>query len=329
MDEPVPAAPASEESPEKDKDDQIQKLKAENRLAAAEDSKTPEPEDSSMGVDDKENGDSTCSSTVNPPTTSEDVSAGSSTAKAGMGSVTEAKRTLQAKDVVMTGLWVAAQLKPVWEALRKRNEPYKLKMLSCQVCGFKTESRLVLQAHRSTVHFKHGKYQCAMCPEFDTNEQRLINHYLESHKIVASKEEAQGKYPCPICDEDFQYKGVRDTHLRTCKKDYSRVRNIMGPKGPEDQLMINRWLWDRPPIDPTILQQQQAAQAQQKRNQLAQAQQAVAQAALRRTAAVRDAQQSALQQQLLQQQQRMRQAAAMMQQRSMLGQNSNSLIAGV
>ncbi|KAK6751592.1 hypothetical protein RB195_003166 [Necator americanus] len=224
---------------------------------------------------------------------------------------------------------VAAQLKPVWEALRKRNEPYKLKLLSCQVCGFRTESRIVLQAHRSTVHFKNGKYQCAMCPEFDTNEQRLINHYLESHMIIATKDETQAKYPCLICDEDFQYKGLRDTHLRTCKKDYSRVRNVMGPKGPDDQLMINRWLWDRPPIDPTILQQQQAAQAQQKRNQLAQAQQAVAQAALRRTAAVRDAQQNALQQQLLQQQQRMRQAAAMMQQRNMLGQNSNSLIAAM
>ncbi|KAJ1350878.1 hypothetical protein KIN20_006789 [Parelaphostrongylus tenuis] len=224
---------------------------------------------------------------------------------------------------------VAAQLKPVWEALRKRNEPYKLKLLTCQVCGFKTESRMILQTHRSTVHYKNGKYQCAMCPEFDTNEQRLINHYLTSHLVVASKDEAQAKYPCLICDEDFQYKGLRDTHLRTCKKDYSRIRNVMGPKGCDDQLMINRWLWERPPIDPTILQQQQAAQQQQKRNQLAQAQQAVAQAALRRTAAVRDAQQSVLQQQLLQQQQRMRQAAAMMQQRTMMGQNSNSLIAAM
>ncbi|KJH45620.1 zinc finger, C2H2 type [Dictyocaulus viviparus] len=224
---------------------------------------------------------------------------------------------------------VALQLKPVWEALRKRNEPYKLKMLTCQVCGFKTESRIVLQTHRSTVHYKNGKYQCAMCPEFDTNEQRLINHYLASHLVVATKDEVQAKYPCLICDEDFQYKGLRDTHLRVCKKDYSRVRNVMGPKGSDDQLMINRWLWERPPIDPTILQQQQAAQQQQKRNQLAQAQQAVAQAALRRTAAVRDAQQSALQQQLLQQQQRMRQAAAMMQQRNMIGQNSNSLIAAM
>ncbi|KAE9416508.1 hypothetical protein Angca_002574, partial [Angiostrongylus cantonensis] len=224
---------------------------------------------------------------------------------------------------------VAAQLKPVWEALRKRNEPYKLKLLTCQVCGFKTESRMILQAHRSTVHYKNGKYQCAMCPEFDTNEKRLINHYLASHFVVATKDEPQAKYPCLICDEDFQYKGLRDTHLRTCKKDYSRVRNIMGPKGCDDQLMINQWLWERPPVDPTILQQQQAAQQQQKRNQLAQAQQAVAQAALRRTAAVRDAQQSALQQQLLQQQQRMRQAAAMMQQRNMIGQNSNSLIAAM
>lgn len=118
---------------------------------------------------------------------------------------------------------VAAQLKPVWEALRKRNEPYKLKMLSCQVFGFKTESRMVLQSHRSTVHYKNGKYQCAMCPEFDTNEQRLMNHYLESHSVIASKEETQAKYPCLICDEDFQYKGIRDTHLRVCKKDYSRV----------------------------------------------------------------------------------------------------------
>ncbi|VDM63030.1 unnamed protein product [Angiostrongylus costaricensis] len=224
---------------------------------------------------------------------------------------------------------VAAQLKPVWEALRKRNEPYKLKLLTCQVCGFKTESRMILQAHRSTVHYKNGKYQCAMCPEFDSNEKRLINHYLASHFVVATKDEPQAKYPCLICDEDFQYKGLRDTHLRTCKKDYSRVRNIMGPKGCDDQLMINQWLWERPPVDPTILQQQQAAQQQQKRNQLAQAQQAVAQAALRRTAAVRDAQQSALQQQLLQQQQRMRQAAAMMQQRNMIGQNSNSLIAAM
>ena len=28
----------------------------------------------------------------------------------------------------------------------------------------------------------------------------------------------------------------------------------------DDLLTVNKWLWDRPPIDPTILQQQQAAQ---------------------------------------------------------------------
>lgn len=31
---------------------------------------------------------------------------------------------------------VAAQLKPVWESLRKRNEPYKLKLVSCNVSAF-------------------------------------------------------------------------------------------------------------------------------------------------------------------------------------------------
>lgn len=30
-------------------------------------------------------------------------------------------------------LQVAAQLKPVWESLKKKNEPYKLKQISCHV----------------------------------------------------------------------------------------------------------------------------------------------------------------------------------------------------
>ncbi|RCN37143.1 hypothetical protein ANCCAN_16965 [Ancylostoma caninum] len=72
MDEPVPTVQTPEEST--DQDDQIQKLKAENRLAASEGDANGE--DSTMGVDDKENGDSTSSPAVNAPTTSEDVSAG-------------------------------------------------------------------------------------------------------------------------------------------------------------------------------------------------------------------------------------------------------------
>lgn len=37
----------------------------------------------------------------------------------------------------------------------------------------------------------------------------------------------------------------------------------MAPKHPQDVSAINHWLWDKPPVDPTILQQQQVAQRQQ------------------------------------------------------------------
>lgn len=225
---------------------------------------------------------------------------------------------------------VAAQLKPVWEALKKKNEPYKLNLHKCQVCGFQTESRLVLQNHRSRSHFRNGKYQCAMCPEYDTNEQRLLNHYLESHLVIAQKDDLQAKYPCLICEEDFQFKGLRDQHMKMCKKDYARVRHVMAPKLNDDILMVNRWLWDRPPIDPTILQQQQAAQAQQKKTQLQQAQAQAQAAALRR--GVNNAASALLQQQMLQNQQRQQQQmrqqiGALMNNRSLIG--SNNLIAAM
>lgn len=75
-------------------------------------------------------------------------------------------------------LKVAQQLKPVWEALRKKNEPYKLKQYTCQLCNFRTESRIILSVHRQTPHFDGRKYQCALCPEFFTNENMIAQHYL-------------------------------------------------------------------------------------------------------------------------------------------------------
>ncbi|VDK46720.1 unnamed protein product [Anisakis simplex] len=172
---------------------------------------------------------------------------------------------------------VAQQLKPVWEALRKKNEPYKLKQYTCQLCCFKTESRIVLALHRQTPHFDGRKHQCALCPEYFTNENMIVQHYAKQHELVAGKEEAIPKNPCPCCDEDFMYKGQRDQHLKTCRRDLNRVRLIMAPKAPHDVSAINQWLWEKPPVDPAILQQQQVAQRQQaekqQRAQLAQQQQ--------------------------------------------------------
>ncbi|KHN72429.1 MOG interacting and ectopic P-granules protein 1 [Toxocara canis] len=237
---------------------------------------------------------------------------------------------------------VAQQLKPVWEALRKKNEPYKLKQYTCQLCSFKTESRVVLALHRQTPHFDGRKHQCALCPEYFTNENMIIQHYARQHELVAGKEEPIPKNPCPCCDEDFMYKGQRDQHLKTCRRDLNRVRLIMAPKAPQDVSAINQWLWEKPPVDPAILQQQQVAQRQQaekqQRAQLAQQQQ-LQQQQQRRTQAVahNPALLTAQQQQavFILQQQRIRaaqaQAAALSQQHAKMSNimNNPSLLAAV
>lgn len=208
---------------------------------------------------------------------------------------------------------VASQLKPVWEQLKKKNEPYKQHLLSCAICDFKTESLMVLNDHKACVHqAKLGRYQCAICNEFDTNEQKIITHYLLKHKVIAKKCEVEVKIGCWICEEEFPLKGLRDAHFKQCKKDYSKVRNIMAPK--DDHLHINKWLWDKPPVDPTILHQQQQAQQQQlqkKQAAMIAAQQAQLTAMRRQQA--NNVSSALYQQQLLQQQNssRIRQMALM------------------
>ncbi|CAB3405885.1 unnamed protein product [Caenorhabditis bovis] len=216
--------------------------------------------------------------------------------------IVHAKNLPETPKNVETYKQVAQQLKPVWETLKRKNEPYKLKTARCHLCGFQSESRLVMSRHKSTLHHIGSKFQCTFCKEIDTNEQRMLDHYLDAHLIVAIKEEKEAKFPCPICEEDFNFKGVREQHYKQCKKDYIRVRNIMAPKA-DDILHINRWLWEKPPVDPTILQQQQAQQAK-KHSQAAQQMQAIRAKQLQAQQMLQQKQLALLKQQQQQQQQR-------------------------
>ncbi|KAL3099032.1 hypothetical protein niasHS_001020 [Heterodera schachtii] len=159
---------------------------------------------------------------------------------------------------------VAAQLKPVWEGLKAKNEPYKLKLSTCHVCNFKTDSRTVLDQHLHTLHFIGRRFQCTFCPEFDTNEYRITKHIIEEHGVRPSPAETgPTKMQCPICEVEFNYKGQRDTHLRVCRRDLHKLRTIQSGHAPEHILMVNRWLWEKPPMEPSILVQQQQQQQQQ------------------------------------------------------------------
>ncbi|EGT36372.1 hypothetical protein CAEBREN_05804 [Caenorhabditis brenneri] len=229
---------------------------------------------------------------------------------------------------------VAAQLKPVWETLKRKNEPYKVKMSLCQVCGFQTESKLVMDTHKQTLHYTGTKFQCTFCKEADTSEQRMKDHYFKAHLVIAIPEEKEPKYPCTICEEDFNFKGAREQHYKQCKRDYIRIRNIMAPK-QDDLLYINRWLWERPPPDPSVIQQQQQAavrQAQQKKQQqlINQQQAAAVTAQILRKQQMQQQKQAKLREQ--QQSAQFRQMAQLLQQTQNSQQNrnlSNNLIAAM
>ncbi|KAK0409450.1 hypothetical protein QR680_004545 [Steinernema hermaphroditum] len=203
---------------------------------------------------------------------------------------------------------VASQLKPIWETLKKKNEPYKLKLLTCRLCKFQTENSVVMSMHKQTPHFDGRKYSCGYCEEFDTNEGRILKHYVEAHQIQPlQREEQPAKNPCGICDEDFAYKGQRDVHMRACKRNIQKLRSVMAPVIPDHVSMFNRWLWEKPPVDASILQQQQAAASQQQKQKAAQEKQ-------------RKLQQQ--QQQLQQQKQRQQQLLQQQRLAQMLSQNS-------
>ncbi|KAF7626133.1 Mep-1 [Meloidogyne graminicola] len=217
---------------------------------------------------------------------------------------------------------VAAQLRPVWQSLKEKNAPFVLKIYKCHVCGFKTESKMILSAHRLTLHYVGRRYQCTFCHEFDTNENRMTLHIMEAHcfKPVVP-EQAPNAMQCPICDAEFNYKVQRDQHMKMCRRDLNKIRNIQMGRTPEDINFVNRWLWDKPPVEPSILGQQQEAAAQQRQQQLRQQQlllqqqkikqqQAAAAAALRAAASQNNG--------LPQQQQLLRQQRAML----MTGGNS-------
>uniref|UniRef100_A0A914XKD7 C2H2-type domain-containing protein n=1 Tax=Plectus sambesii TaxID=2011161 RepID=A0A914XKD7_9BILA len=139
---------------------------------------------------------------------------------------------------------VAAQLRPVLDALRAKNEPYKTKTHRCHLCSFRSDSLLVLAQHKHMPHNDGRKFLCALCPDFDTSERRIRKHYLKKHNIIATEEDHGPRAPCPCCDMDFQYKGQRDMHLKSCKRNY--VRDRLAPTA-DDVATVSRWLWEKPP----------------------------------------------------------------------------------
>jgi hypothetical protein len=151
---------------------------------------------------------------------------------------------------------VAEQLKPVWQSLKEKNAPYKSKYHVCRVCRFKTDSLIAFSKHQWTLHYDGKKYSCTMCPEFNNNVARIRKHYMDKHEIVpTANEEPSNRLDCPICEEDFKFKGELNNHLKDCKRQALSQRRILHPT-ENDKLAINQWLWTKPTLEPRVARTQ-------------------------------------------------------------------------
>jgi hypothetical protein len=85
------------------------------------------------------------------------------------------------------------------------------------------------------------------CPPLNTVLSNLYSScFRQEHGVIATEEDPGPKAPCPCCTEDFPYKGMRDMHLKNCRRDLARARRLLAP-GPEDVATVSRWLWEKPP----------------------------------------------------------------------------------
>ncbi|CAF0844311.1 unnamed protein product [Brachionus calyciflorus] len=89
------------------------------------------------------------------------------------------------------------------EDLEEKNKVFKFPYCKCQICGFKTESRLVMDSHLTEPHNLTTNNVCNFCPNFKAkSKEKYSEHVLKEHGRLAKLEKhfIDEKLMCPICD---------------------------------------------------------------------------------------------------------------------------------
>uniref|UniRef100_A0A0N4ZQN9 C2H2-type domain-containing protein n=1 Tax=Parastrongyloides trichosuri TaxID=131310 RepID=A0A0N4ZQN9_PARTI len=136
---------------------------------------------------------------------------------------------------------VVVQLRPLYEQVKEDNKPYKVKHKKCKACGFKTESHAILMEHLQKLHYDGKRYRCTYCSEIDVSEKKILKHIRNVHDKEPIIEPIPDKYQCPICEENFPFKGPREAHYKLCKKDRMKVYNIQKLDEEKDINALNKF----------------------------------------------------------------------------------------
>ena len=152
--------------------------------------------------------------------------------------------------------------------VRTITKKFKFKQLECESCGFKTESKLVLDAHLAEPHSLNN-FNCNFCDFKSRSKEHYMKHVYEEHSRICKLERPYTKHMCNICDyqcnsgSDTSEKLMQHTQL-TCpfrasnlistdprNLDFNFIlANLQSPSRIE--LLDYEYLFEKKPIDPYI-----------------------------------------------------------------------------
>lgn len=109
------------------------------------------------------------------------------------------------------------------DELHKRNSCFRLPYCQCQACGFRTESRLVMDSHLAEPHHFSSLNVCNFCPNFKAKSREKYLHHVQTvHKRVPKAEKPFISYSlmCHICDYETNI-----TTVNPKQQDLERTQN--------------------------------------------------------------------------------------------------------
>ncbi|CAG9538732.1 unnamed protein product [Cercopithifilaria johnstoni] len=91
-----------------------------------------------------------------------------------------------------------------------------LPILECHLCRFKTESRIVLEAHKEIPHYIRRRYRCSHCPQFFVNFHEIRSHFLKKHNVIARNDYWNATLECSSCAVVCRNESSLKKHKKSC-----------------------------------------------------------------------------------------------------------------
>ena len=98
--------------------------------------------------------------------------------------------------------------------------------LSCNLCGFKTESMNILELHKEYAHFERGLYHCPFCDYTTKVIQSFFQHTIDIHNRRGRIHMKKPQNACPFCQFECTFKSKYQKHVEKCCMSYIGSHNL-------------------------------------------------------------------------------------------------------